>query len=203
MVIVVLTIWLARIADRSLAESRRQAAVAEKALAHAAEQTTQGEEANREARRQRQLATVPLLSVTVLGTTKGAAGHLTTQFSVRNPGPAAALDIHLLIYGMSDQQHTEETERTRSQSIPLLGAGEEKRVTINMTDFQNVDNPRSTDEATFSNDWIRVVAICQGILGQRTSMRYSWAANRGDIWTLAEVKTLPDPEDTKWQVIVA
>jgi hypothetical protein len=52
----------------------------------------------------------------------------------------------------------------------------------------------------FSNDWIRVVAVCQGIAGARVSQRYDWEANRGRVWSLQEVKILPDPEDPRWQI---
>lgn len=70
-----------------------------------------------------------------------------------------------------------------------------------MNDFQNIPNPgRPRDEAMFSNDWIRVVAVCQGIAGARVSQRYDWEANRGRVWSLQEVKILPDPEDPRWQI---
>jgi hypothetical protein len=125
-VIVGLTVWLARIARAALRESDRQAKIAEAALKEAAQQTVAAMRANDEARKQRQLGAIPLLDVMV-----DASHHfddargLMTDFVVRNPGPNNALDVRLLVYGMTSDHRVEETERCRSKPIPLLGAGDQ------------------------------------------------------------------------------
>ena len=160
-VIVGLTVWLAKTASAALGESGRQAKIAEAALKEASNQTAAAMRANDEARKQRQLGAIPLLDVMVDATHQfDDARGLMTDFVVRNPGPNNALDVRLLVYGMSSDHRVEETERCRSKPVPLLGAGDKVPVSVPMNDFQNIPNPGSPpDEAVFSNDWIRVVAM--------------------------------------------
>lgn len=211
-VIVVLTIRLARIASDALRESARQAKAAETALEAGAEQLAEAARATLETRKQRLVASIPMLDLAVefaVSTELETAGI----FTVRNPGPSPAIDVRVLLYGMTSDRKAEEQPRHRSKAIALLAAGESQRVEVPMHDFRNIPNPRAPHEASlarFSNDWIRVVVYCQGIQGARTSLRYDWRANASpgadpdtpDLLELREVKILPDPQRTEWQIVL-
>jgi len=205
-VIIILTIRLAKTARDALAEATRQAKASEESLRAADEALQQAQQATLETRKQRLAAAVPILDLSVSVSKPNLDGVPHGMFLVKNPGPNAAIDVRVLLYGMTSDRRAEEQERCHSRPIALLAAGEERGASIRMLEFQNVPGPRPLPrpepEPMFSNDWIRVVVYCQGLQGARTSLRYSWWANGDGRLELEEVKIIPDPERAQWQIVL-
>lgn len=189
-------------AERALAAAARQAEIAEGALAESAKQTEAAVGANVEARRQRHLGAVPLLEVTHTGT-RSTESRLTSDFTIRNISATPALQVQLVIFGLTSGREPTQSAVAHSRIIPALGPGQEIHAEANMWDIKNFparpDHPPVPPNVQFSYDWLRVNAECRGMLGAKVVQRDDWPANyRGHVWELREVQVIPDPQDEGW-----
>ncbi len=192
----------AEVAEKAMAAASRQAELAEKALAESAKQTEAATAANVEARRQRHLAAVPVLDVAYTGTRSTESG-IWSDFAIKNTGPAAALQVQLVLFGLTSGHESTNVEAAHSRKIPVLGAGHEIGVECDMRDIRNFPSrpgqPPPPAHVLFSHDWLRVNVECRGLLGAKVIQRYDWAANFPDgPWQLREVEIVPDPQDPGW-----
>ncbi len=171
-------------------------------LGELTKQTSAAHEANVEARRQRHLALIPMLEFSYRATTFGEGGVF-SSFSVFNPGPPAALDVRIVVFGLTAERQPTANDVAHSRRIPVLAPSREQEILVDMNEVRNVPvwpTQQPEPEALFSHDWLRINLEYRSMLGARIIQRYDMYARSSGLkrWDLREVEIRPDPQDQGW-----
>jgi hypothetical protein len=201
-VIVRLTRRLADLAAGSLEESGRQV---ETALS-----------ANREARLQGQLRTVPMLRLDRPTPFLQLDGELFTTIDVVNASGEPALALEVRMYALTKEKKAEGGIRATSVQVPVLPPGARETLHILSRDLKNIPSAgfarqapsgevvQAPDEVAYASDWVLVVADWKTMVGSHVSMAYEWAANSPEYehgWRLRSAEIRPS-QDSDERIVV-
>jgi hypothetical protein len=215
-VIVILTIWLARLASASLtaastqakaaedalADTKKQADIAQRALEHGARQADLAAATLKESKRQRYASAVPLLQLAPRAIGRDAQGTPFMTFDLSNHSDHAALHARVGVFPESDDRRPETLEAAHSSRLSVFDPGEATQVTVSDMNLQKISPVRGQGlgpEFPLMSKWFRVTLEFRGLLGARVKQDYDWyTQNQGWRWELHELRANPDPSDIEW-----